>query len=154
MRLCAASYKQKPKLGLDKTRLVDINALNKKFGHTAWQAEAQDISDRGITLLSRHSASPAARRHKTRACPHASFLRPIPNHTPGEDLERELRTRFDSLTTLRADTKFVKADMLKLPSPDTYECRHFSRFLCASAIAKGNVDVPAEQAALADQLSN
>jgi len=28
----------------------------------------------------------------------------------------------------------------------------FSRFLCASAIAKGNVDVPAEQAALADQL--
>jgi len=24
----------KAKLGLDKTRLVDINALNKKFGHT------------------------------------------------------------------------------------------------------------------------
>src|SRR5437588_421354 len=41
----------KAKLGLDKTRLVDINAINQKFGHTAWQAEAQNISDRGITLL-------------------------------------------------------------------------------------------------------
>src|SRR5580765_3505014 len=41
----------KAKLGLDKARLVDINAINQKFGRAAWQAEAQDISDRGITLL-------------------------------------------------------------------------------------------------------
>src|SRR6202030_4505184 len=41
----------KAKLGLDKDRLVDINAVNQKFGHVAWQSEAQDISDRGVTLL-------------------------------------------------------------------------------------------------------
>jgi len=31
----------KAKLGLDKDRLVDINAINHKFGHVAWQSEAQ-----------------------------------------------------------------------------------------------------------------
>src|SRR5437588_420083 len=41
----------KARLGLNKSRLVDLNAINDKFGHTAWQAEAQNISDRGITLL-------------------------------------------------------------------------------------------------------
>src|SRR5258707_11931253 len=33
-----------------------------------------------------------------------------PEPYPGEDLERELRRRFDSVTTLRADTKFAKAE--------------------------------------------
>jgi CubicO group peptidase (beta-lactamase class C family) len=66
-------------------------------------------------------------------------------------LERELRARFDSLTTLRADTRFVKADLLKLPSADTYDLAIVAFFVRVSD-RKGNVDVPAEQAALAEQL--
>ena len=41
----------KARLGLNKTRLVDINAINEKFGRAPWQKEAQEISDRGVTLL-------------------------------------------------------------------------------------------------------
>ena len=41
----------KARLGLYKNRLVDVNALNHKFGSVAWQKEAQEISDRGVTLL-------------------------------------------------------------------------------------------------------
>src|SRR5205807_742447 len=41
----------KARLGLNANRLVDVNAVNKKFGSAAWQKEAQDISDRGVTLF-------------------------------------------------------------------------------------------------------
>src|SRR5713226_4101847 len=41
----------KARLGLHANRLVDLNALNQKFGSVAGQKEAQEISDRGVTLL-------------------------------------------------------------------------------------------------------
>src|SRR4029077_15532535 len=140
----------KAKLGLDKDRLVDINAINQKFGHVAWQSEAQDISDRGVTLLrdTPHRV-PLDGTKATRALLLAFYADPEPY--PAEDLERELRSRFDSLTTLRADTKFVKADMLKLPSTDSYDVAILALFVRVSD-RKGNVDVPPEQAALAEQL--
>src|SRR5216684_1702146 len=97
----------KARLGLEENRLVDVNAINQKFGHVAWQSEAQDISDRGVTLL-RDTAHrlPLDATRPTRALLLAFYADPEPY--PAEDLERELRPRFDVLTTLRADTKFVK----------------------------------------------
>src|SRR5260370_36625581 len=41
----------KARLGLEENRLVDVNAINQKFGHVAWPSEAQSISDRGVTRL-------------------------------------------------------------------------------------------------------
>src|SRR5215470_7769111 len=41
----------KARLGLNQNRLVNITALNEKFGSNTWQAAAQEISDRGVTLL-------------------------------------------------------------------------------------------------------
>src|SRR6266851_2607364 len=140
----------KARVGLEENRLVDVNAINQKFGHVAWQSEAQDISDRGVTLL-RDTAHrlPLDATKPTRALLLAFYADPEPY--PGEDLERELRLRFDSLTTLRADTKFVKADMIKLPPPDSYDVAILALFVRVSD-RKGNVDVPPEQAALAEQL--
>ena len=140
----------KAKLSLAKDRLVDINAINQKFGHVAWQSEAQDISDRGVTLLrdAQHHL-PLDATKPTRALLLVFYADPEPY--PAEDLERELRPRFDSLITLRADTKFVKADMLKLPPPDSYEVAILALFVRVSD-RKGNVDVPPEQAALAEEL--
>src|ERR1700686_5762518 len=75
----------KAKLGLDKNRLVDINAINQKFGRTAWQAEAQDISDRGVTLLRDTSHRlPLDATTPTRALLLAFYADPEPY--PGEDL--------------------------------------------------------------------
>jgi len=63
----------------------------------------------------------------------------------------ELRLRFDSLIALRADTKFVKADTLKLPSPDQYDVAILALFVRVSD-RKGNVDVPADQLPVIEQI--
>ncbi len=140
----------KARLGLNEKRLVDVNALNHKFGSAAWQKEAQEISDRGVTLL-RDSAHrlPLDGTKPSRALLLAFYADPEPY--PGEDLERELRSRFDSVTTLRADTRFVNASILKLPPADSYDVAILALFVRVSD-RKGNVDVPAEQAALAEQV--
>ena len=140
----------KARIGLYKERLVDVNALNKHFGKVEWQREAQEISDRGVTLL-RDTAHrlPLDGTKPTRALLVALYADPEPY--PGEDLERELRSRVDSVTTLRADTRFVKADNLKLPAPDTYDVAILAFFVRVSD-RKGNVDIPAEQAALAEKV--
>ena len=140
----------KARLGLQQNRLVDVNAINHKFGSAAWQKEAQDISDRGVTLLrDTPHRLPLDGTKPSRALLLAFYADPEPY--PGEDLERELRARFDSVTTLRADTRFVNASVLKLPSPDSYDVAILALFVRVSD-RKGNVDVPAEQAALAEQL--
>jgi beta-N-acetylhexosaminidase len=140
----------KARLGLEKNRLVDVNAINQKLGSVAWQAQAQEISDRGVTLLrDKPNLLPLDGTKPSRALLLAFYADPEPY--PGEDLERELKTRFDSVTTLRADTRFINADTLKLPSPDSYDVALLALFVRVSD-RKGNVDVPAEQAALAERL--
>src|SRR5437588_390897 len=140
----------KARLGLNKNRLVDANALNHKFGSAAWQKEAQEISDRGVTLLrDTPHRLPLDGTKPSRALLLSFYADPEPY--PGEDLERELRARFDSVTTLRADTRFVNASILKLPPPDSYDLAILALFVRVSD-RKGNVDLPAEQAALAEQL--
>jgi beta-glucosidase-like glycosyl hydrolase/CubicO group peptidase (beta-lactamase class C family) len=140
----------KARLGLNAERLVDLNTLNENFGRTAWQADAQEISDRGITLL-RDTAHrlPLDGTKPTRALLLCLYADPEPY--PGEDLERELRSRFDLLTTLRADTKLAKADTLKLPSPDSYDVAILALFVRVSD-RKGDVDVPADQLPLINQI--
>src|SRR5206468_491490 len=140
----------KARLGLYKNRLVDVNALNHKFGSVAWQKEAQEISDRGVTLLrDTPHRLPLDGTKPSRALLLAFYADPEPY--PGEDLERELRSRFDSVTTLRADTRFVNASILKLPPPESYDVAILALFVRVSD-RKGNVDVPPEQAALAEQV--
>jgi len=140
----------KARLGLNANRLVDLDALNAKFGSVAWQAQAQEISDRGVTLLrDTPPRLPLDGTKPTRALLVSLYADPEPY--PGEDLERELKSRFDSLTTLRADTKFVKAEMLRLPAPDTYDVAILALFVRVSD-RKGDVDVPADQLPLIDQI--
>jgi len=140
----------KARLGLQKNRLVDVNAINQKFGSVAWQNEAQKISDRGVTLLrDTPKRLPLDGTKPSRALLLAMYADPEPY--PGEDLERELKQRFDSVVTLRADTRFVKADTLKLPAPESYDVAILALFVRVSD-RKGNVDVPAEQAVLAEQV--
>ncbi|HXP22698.1 MAG TPA: glycoside hydrolase family 3 N-terminal domain-containing protein [Candidatus Sulfotelmatobacter sp.] len=140
----------KARLGLDKNRLVDLNALNKTFGSVTWQSEAQGISDRGVTLLrAKEHLLPLDATKPTRALLVSLYADPEPY--PGEDLEPQLRSRFDSLIALRADTKFVRADTLKLPPPDAYDIAILALFVRVSD-RKGDVDVPADQIPLIEQI--
>jgi beta-N-acetylhexosaminidase len=140
----------KARLGLNKNRLVDIATLNDSFGKTAWQATAQEISDRGVTLLrdNRHLL-PLDGTKPTRGLLVSLYADPEPY--PGEDLEPQLRARFDSLVALRADTRFVRADTLKLPPPDSYDIAVLALFVRVSD-RKGDIDVPGEQVPLIDQI--
>ena len=140
----------KARLGLYKQRLVDVNALNKNFGKVEWQTEAQQISDRGVTLLrDTPHRMPLDGTKPTRALLVSLYADPEPY--PGEDLERELKQRVDSLVSLRADTRFVKADNLKMPPADSYDVAILAFFVRVSD-RKGNVDIPLEQAAFADKV--
>ncbi len=140
----------KARLGLDQNRLVDIEKLNEKFGTTRWQETAQEISDRGVTLLrDRKHLLPLDGTKPTRAL--LVNLYSDPEAYPGEDLEPQLRARFDSLVALRADTKFVHADTLKLPPADSYDIVVLALFVRVSD-RKGDIDVPADQIPLIDQI--
>ncbi len=140
----------KARLGLNKSRFVDLNRINLHFAKAEWQKQAQEISDRGITLLrDAPHRLPLDGTKPSRALLLALYADPEP--VPGEDLERELRQRFDSVTTVRADTRFRDAANIKLPSPDSYDVAVLALFVRVSD-RKGNVDVPVEQAALAEQV--
>ncbi len=140
----------KARLGLNEDRFVDVAALNEKFGKTAWQETAQEISDRGVTLLrDQQHLLPLDGIKPTRALLVSLYSDPEPY--PGEDLEAQLRTRFDSLVSLRADTKFVHADTLKLPPADSYDVVVLALFVRVSD-RKGDIDIPADQLPLVDQI--
>jgi beta-N-acetylhexosaminidase len=142
--------KAKARLGLSQNRLVDITALNEKFGSVAWQATAQEISDRGVTLLrDQQQLLPLDGTKPSRALLVSLYADPEPY--PGQDLEAQLRSRFDSLTALRADTKFARADALKLPSPSEYDIVILALFVRVSD-RKGDIDVPADQIPVINQI--
>jgi beta-N-acetylhexosaminidase len=140
----------KARLGLDQSRLVDISTLNEKFGRTDWQAEAQEISDRGVTVLrDNQHLLPLDGTKPTRGLLVSLYADPEPY--PAADLEPQLRARFDSLVALRADTRFVRASTLQLPPPESYDVAILALFVRISD-RKGNIDVPAEQLSVIDQI--
>jgi beta-N-acetylhexosaminidase len=140
----------KARLGLNQNRLVDIDSLNEKFAKRVWQETAQEISDRGVTLLrDKHQLLPLDATKPTRALLVSLYADPEPY--PGEDLEPQLRARFDSLAALRADTKFVRADTLKLPPSESFDLIVLALFVRVSD-RKGDIDVPPDQIPLIDQI--
>jgi CubicO group peptidase (beta-lactamase class C family) len=140
----------KARLGLDRTRLVDVARLSETFGRPEYAAQAQEIADRGVTLL----------RDSTRLLP-LDPTRPLrvllvalsadPDPVPGETLDSEIRPRVDSLLVLRADTRFTSVATLKLPPPDSYDVAIAALFVRV-ADRKGNVGFPDDQRAVVNQL--
>lgn len=140
----------KARVGLDKKRLVDLARLNERFGSPAYEAEAQRIADRGVTLL-RNSAQvvPLDATRPLRVL--LVSLSADPDPYPGQDLEPEIRWRADSLKVLRADTQFTNVSALKLPPPESYDTAIAALFVRV-ADRKGNVGLPDDQRAFVNQL--
>jgi beta-glucosidase-like glycosyl hydrolase/CubicO group peptidase (beta-lactamase class C family) len=140
----------KARVGLHQQRVVDLDALNSAFRRPEYVAAAQDITDRGVTLLRNDEnliPLDATRPRRTLLLVAAGDLDPY----PGEDLERELRWRVDELRVVRTDTRFVKVEHVALPPPDTYDMALVALFVRV-ADRKGTVGIPPEQAALVNQL--
>jgi beta-glucosidase-like glycosyl hydrolase/CubicO group peptidase (beta-lactamase class C family) len=140
----------KSRLGLDKDRFVDIDHLNEKFAKPEYEAQAQAIADRGVTLL-RDNAHllPLDATHPLRVL--LVSLSADADPYPGENIEPEIRWRVDSLTALRADTQFSSANWLNLPPPGSYDLAIAALFVRV-ADRKGNVGLPDNQRAVVNQM--
>jgi beta-glucosidase-like glycosyl hydrolase/CubicO group peptidase (beta-lactamase class C family) len=140
----------KSRLGLDKDRFVDIDHLNEKFAKPEYEAQAQAIADRGVTLL-RDNAHllPLDATHPLRVL--LVSLSADADPYPGENIEPEIRWRVDSLTALRADTQFSSANWLNLPPPGSYDVAIAALFVRV-ADRKGNVGLPDNQRAVVNQM--
>ncbi len=140
----------KARLGLHRQREVDLEKLNEVFGRPEFRATAQDIADRGITLL----------RDQQKLLP-LDATRPLrvllvaiagdPDPLPGSRLEQEIRWRVDSLQVVRADTRWVSVENVKLPPAASYDVAVAALFV-RLADRKGHVSLPHEQVAFVNQL--
>ncbi|HEV2488530.1 MAG TPA: glycoside hydrolase family 3 N-terminal domain-containing protein [Candidatus Acidoferrales bacterium] len=140
----------KAELRLEDNRLVNLNSLNTVFGSSKFKAAAQDIADRGITLI----------RDDQKILPLDS-TRPLrilllmvsgdPDPLPGVPLEDEIRPRVDSVQVVRMDSSFVRAGTVQLPPTDSYDVAIAAVFVRV-ADRKGSVGLPDDEAILLNKL--
>jgi beta-glucosidase-like glycosyl hydrolase/CubicO group peptidase (beta-lactamase class C family) len=140
----------KAKLGLNKSKLVDLDALARNFDRPEYDRAALGIADRGITLLrdDQHILPLDATR------PERVLLVAVSGDSdpyPAGNLENEIRWRLDSLATVRLDTRFVRAETVKLPAPDTYDIAIAAVYVRVTD-RKGSIGLPEDQAALVNRL--
>jgi beta-glucosidase-like glycosyl hydrolase/CubicO group peptidase (beta-lactamase class C family) len=140
----------KSRLGLDRNRLANIEQLDEKFARPEFAAQAQNIADRGVTLL-RDTAHllPLDATKPLRVL--LVSLSADADPYPGETIEPEIRWRVDSLKALRADTQFANVSTLKLPPADSYDVAVAALFVRV-ADRKGDVGLPDEQHAFVNQM--
>ena len=140
----------KAKLGLNKSKLVDLDALGHNFDRPEFESAALDIADRGVTLL--RDAQHILPLDGTK--PSRVLLVAVSGDNdpfPAGNLENEIRWRVDSLQTVRMDTRFVRADTVKLPAPDNYDVVIAALFVRV-ADRKGSVGLPEDEAKVVDAL--
>lgn len=142
----------KARLKLNEERLVNVERLSERFARPEFAFRAQEIADRGVTLL----------RDEQHVVPLDSTK---PLHVllvalsgdrdacPAETFAPEIQPRVDSLTVLRADTQFSTVDMLKLPAPDSYDVAIAALFVRV-ADRKGHVGFPDDLPALVNRLTD
>ena len=140
----------KAKLGLNKSKLVDLEGLSRTFDRPEFDSAALDIADRGITLLRDDQHILPLDSTK----PSRVLLVAISGDNdpyPAGNLESEIRWRVDSLPSVRMDTRFVRADSTKLPPPDTYDVAIAAIFVRVTD-RKGSIGLPEDEAAVVDRL--
>ena len=140
----------KAQLGLEKSRLVDLNRINSVFGSPKFKSASQDIADRGVTLI----------RDDQKILP-LDATKPLrvllvaisgdPDPYPGSVMESELRERADPVQVVRLDTNFVTASAVRLPPPESYDVAIAAVFVRV-ADRKGTVGLPDDEAALLNRV--
>jgi beta-N-acetylhexosaminidase len=140
----------KVRLKLNERRFVDVDSLSERFARPEFETKAQEIADRGITLL----------RDGQRLLP-LDATRPLRvllvalsgdrDACPAETLAPEIQARVDALTVLRADTQFSTVKMLTLPAPGSYDVAIAALFVRV-ADRKGHVGFPEDQRAFVNEL--
>ncbi|HKO05945.1 MAG TPA: glycoside hydrolase family 3 N-terminal domain-containing protein [Candidatus Acidoferrales bacterium] len=134
----------KARLGLYKQREVDIDKLNAVFRRPEFLATAQDMADRGVTLL-RNDAGLVPLDPRTTKRVLLLAVSADPDTIPAEPFEHELRAQLDSLESVHVDTRYFRVEETHLPSPDSYDLA-----ICALTVRvadrKGSVGLPPDEA--------
>jgi beta-N-acetylhexosaminidase len=140
----------KAHINLENDRLVNLDDIAKTIGKPEFTRTAQDIADRGVTLLGdQQHALPLDSTRPLRALLVIVSGDADPN--PAPDFEQELRPRVDSLQVLRADTQFASAAAMKLPPASSYDVAIVA-VLVRVADRKGSVGLPDDEAALVNSV--
>jgi len=140
----------KAKLRLEKNSQVNLAAISQTVGRPEFTRAAQDIADRGVTLLrDEPHLLPLDAAHPLRVL--LVVLSGDPDTYPGGDLEQEIRWRVGSLQVVRADTQFVRAATIKLPPPDSYDVA-IAAVAVRVADRKGSVGLPDDEAAVVNEV--
>ncbi len=140
----------KARLGLHERSQADLDGLATTFGRPEFSRAAQDIADRGVTLLRDPSnVLPLDATRPTRALLMA--IAGDADRHPGGDFERELRWHVDALQSQRFDTRFANVSAFELPPEDSYDVMVIGIFVRV-ADRKGHVGLPDDQVAAIKQL--
>jgi beta-N-acetylhexosaminidase len=140
----------KARLGLSQQREVDLDKLNAVYRRPEAVAAAQDIADRGVTLLRNDAGLVPLDPRTTRRI----FLLAVsadPDTNPAEPFERALREELDSLESLHVDTRYFRVEETHLPPPESYDLA-----ICALTVRvadrKATVGLPPNEAELVHAL--
>ena len=140
----------KARLGLYKQREVDLDKLNSVFGRPEFVATAQDIADRGVTVL-RNDAGLVPLDPRTTKRIFLLAVSADPDTNPAEPFERELRAQLDAFDSLHVDTRYFRVEESHLPPPESYDLA-----ICALTVRvadrKATVGVPANEAEMVHTL--
>jgi beta-N-acetylhexosaminidase len=142
----------KATLGLHRSRAIDVAKLSHDFTRPEYLAQSQAIADRGVTLLRdarRPRLVPLDSTHPLRVLLVA--LSADSDSCPAEAFEADIRPRVDSLTVLRADSRFSRVDQLRLPPAATYDVAIAALFVRV-ADRKGNVGFPEDRRVFVNEL--
>jgi len=136
----------KARLGLNEKREVEIEKVSSVFRRPEFLAAAQDIADRGVTLL-RNEAGLVPLDPRTTKRVFLLAVSADPDTTPAEPFERELHAQLDSLESLHVDTKYFRVEETHLPAPESYDLA-----ICAITVRvadrKASVGLPPNEAEL------
>lgn len=140
----------KERLELHDSALVDIDKLGERFARPEFERQSRMIAGRGITLLRDDQCLlPLDSTKPLRVLLVA--LSGDRDPCPAETFAPEIQSRVDTLTVLRADTRFSTADALRMPSPDSYDLAIAALFVRV-ADRKGHVGLPEAQRAFVNRL--
>lgn len=140
----------KARLGLDKQRLVDVDKLNRVYGRPEFARAAQDIADRGVTLLrDDEKLLPIDARKPLRTL--LVSISADPDTTPGYDFAQAVRAELDTVDSVRVDSRYFRPDTVTIPAPANYDLILIALNVRV-ADRKGTVGLPPDQAALVHRL--
>ncbi|NDQ57267.1 MAG: serine hydrolase [Acidipila sp.] len=140
----------KARLGLDTQRMVDVDKLNSVYAEPEFTRAAQDIADRGVTLL-RDEAKlvPLDARKPLRTLLVAVVADPDTN--PSYEFAQAVKSALETVDVVKIDSRYFRPATVTIPPLANYDTILLA-LTVRVADRKGTVGLPPDQAELVHRL--